>query len=153
MSTLASRTLLPSSWAAFRNRRPKNPPRRQVMKQVRSLVVLATLCCIGLPVLAQQKPPEEPGWAKGRPKSDTAMAMAPVPAFPIPTAPDKLPTSKFKLPPGFKVETWASGVLDARGLREGAKGNIFVSSLFVANKVYVCLLYTSDAADERSSVD
>ena len=107
------------------------------MKQVRSLVVLATLCCIGLPVLAQQKPPEEPGWAKGRPKSDTAMAMAPVPAFPIPTAPDKLPTSKFKLPPGFKVETWASGVLDARGLREGAKGNIFVSSLFVANKVYV----------------
>jgi len=35
------------------------------------------------------------------------------------------------------VETWASGVLDARGLRQGAKGNIFVSSLFVANKVYV----------------
>ena len=34
--------------------------------------------------------------------------MAPVPAFPIPTAPDKLPTAKFKLPPGFKVETWAS---------------------------------------------
>src|SRR3954463_7127362 len=80
----------------------------------------------------------EPGWAKGRPKaSDSAMKMAPVPAFPIPTAADKLPTAKFKLPPGFKVETWASGILDARGLRQGAKGNIFVSSLFVANKVYV----------------
>ena len=65
------------------------------------------------------------------------MKMAPVPAFPIPTAPDKLPTSKFKLPPGFKVETWASGVLDARGLRQGEKGNIFVSTIFVANKVYV----------------
>jgi len=65
------------------------------------------------------------------------MKMAPVPAFPIPTAPDKLPTAKFKLPPGFKVETWASGVLDARELRQGDKGNIFVSSLFVANKVYV----------------
>jgi glucose/arabinose dehydrogenase len=109
------------------------------MKQVRSLVVLATLCCIGLPARAQPAPPPapEPGWAKGRPKSDVAMRMAPVPAFPIPTAPDKLPTSRFKLPPGFKVETWASGVLDARGLREGAKGNIFVSSLFVANKIYV----------------
>ena len=34
------------------------------MKQVRSLVVLATLCCIGPPTLAQPKPPEEPGWAK-----------------------------------------------------------------------------------------
>jgi len=104
------------------------------MKHVRPLVVLATLCCIGLPALAQQG---EPGWAKGRPKTDVALQMAPIPAFPIPTAPDKLPTSKFKLPPGFKVETWASRVLDARGLREGAKGNVFVSSLFVANKVYV----------------
>src|SRR5437868_15186445 len=45
--------------------RLKNP-RRQVMKQVRSLVVLATLCCTGLPVYAQQAPPPaaEPGWAK-----------------------------------------------------------------------------------------
>ena len=62
------------------------------MKQVRSLVVLATLCCVGLPTQAQPKPGEEPGWAKGRPKTDVAMKMAPVPAFPIPTAPDKLPT-------------------------------------------------------------
>ncbi|MGV3494946.1 MAG: sorbosone dehydrogenase family protein, partial [Ramlibacter sp.] len=88
--------------------------------------------------MAQTPPAEEPGWAKGRPKANPeAMQMAPVPAFPIPTAPDKLPTSKFKLPPGFKVETWASGILDARGLRQGPNGNIFVSSLFVANKVYV----------------
>ena len=109
------------------------------MKHIRSLIALATLGCIGFSTLAQQTPPPaaEPGWAKGRPKTDAAMKMAPVAAFPIPTAPDKLPTAKFKLPPGFKVETWASGVLDARGLRQGAKGNIFVSSLFVANKVYV----------------
>src|SRR5215468_3407161 len=107
------------------------------MKHVRSLVVLAAVCGFGLSALAQTPPAEEPGWAKGRPKTDAAMKMAPVPAFPIPTPADKLPTAKFKLPPGFKVETWASGVLDARGLREGAKGNIFVSSLFVANKIYV----------------
>ena len=62
--------------------------------------------------------------------------MAPVPAFPIPTAADQLPTKKFKLPPGFKVETWASGVLDAREIREGPKGTIVVSTLFVGNKVY-----------------
>ena len=78
----------------------------------------------------------EPGWAKGRPKTDTAMKMAPVPAFPIPTAVDQLPTKKFKLPPGFKVETWASGVLDARELRQGPPGTIIVSTLFVGNKVY-----------------
>ena len=78
----------------------------------------------------------EPGWAKGRPKTDIAMKLAPVPAFPIPTAADQLPTKKFKLPPGFKVETWASGVLDARALRQGPPGTIIVSTLFVGNKVY-----------------
>ena len=30
--------------------------------------------------------------------------MAPIPASPIPTAADKLPIAKMKLPPGFKAE-------------------------------------------------
>ena len=64
------------------------------------------------------------------------MKMAPVPAFPIPTAADQLPVAKIKLPPGFKAEVWASGILDARGMRQGDKGTVFVSSLFVAGKLY-----------------
>lgn len=83
-----------------------------------------------------QQAQEEPFWAKGRPKTDTAMKMAPVPAFPIATPADKLPIAKMKLPPGFKAEVWASDVLDARGLRQGDKGTVFVSSLFVAGKIY-----------------
>ena len=106
------------------------------MTLFRTFVACAALCAMGA-VSAQQAPAEEPGWAKGRPKAnDTAMKMAPVPAFPIPTPADQLPTKKFKLPPGFKVETWASGVLDAREIREGPKGTIVVSTLFVGNKVY-----------------
>ena len=102
--------------------------------RISTCVAAVALLCASTASWAQEA---EPGWAKGRPKTDVAMKMAPVPAFPIPTAAEDLPTKKFKLPPGFKVETWASGVLDARALREGAKGNIFVSTLFVANKVYV----------------
>jgi glucose/arabinose dehydrogenase len=41
-----------------------------------------------------------------------------------------------KLPPGFKAEVWASNILDARGLRQGDRGTVFVSSLFVGNKIY-----------------
>ena len=80
---------------------------------------------------------EEPFWAVGRPKTNAdAMKMAPVPAFPVPTAADKLPVKKIKLPPGFRIEVWASGILDARGMRQGDKGTVFVSSLFVAGKIY-----------------
>ena len=107
----------------------------RTMRVAGSLIALAALCVLG--AASAQQAQEEPGWAKGRPKTDTAMKMAPVPAFPVPTPADQLPVKKFKLPPGFKVEIWASGMLDARGLRQGEKGNIFVSTLFVANKVYV----------------
>lgn len=106
------------------------------MPQFRLHATFAALLCAATAAWAQQPPAEEPGWAKGRPKTEAAQRMAPVPAFPIPTAADKLPTAKFKLPPGFKVETWASGVLDARGLRQGPGDTVFVSTLFVGNKVY-----------------
>ncbi|MDM0018287.1 PQQ-dependent sugar dehydrogenase [Variovorax saccharolyticus] len=106
------------------------------MSTIRQRTAFAVLFCAATAAWAQQPPAEEPGWAKGRPKTEAATRMAPVPAFPIPTAADQLPTKKFKLPPGFKVETWASGVLDARALRQGAKGNVFVSTLFVGSKVY-----------------
>lgn len=98
-------------------------------------IAAASLTLFAASTLAQQAA-EEPFWAKGRPKTDTAMKMAPVPAFPIPTAADQLPVAKIKLPPGFKAEVWASGILDARGLRQGDKGTVFVSSLFVAGKLY-----------------
>jgi glucose/arabinose dehydrogenase len=85
---------------------------------------------------AKEKEQEVPFWAIGRPKSGPGQQMAPVPAFPIPTPADKLPVAKMKLPPGFKAEVWASDVLDARSMRQGDKGTVFVSSLFVAGKIY-----------------
>lgn len=109
---------------------------RDLRRRVAVAVAAMAAVTFSAGTLAQQKPEEEPGWAKGRPKTEAAQRMAPVPAFPIPTAAADLPTKGFKLPPGFKVETWASGVLDARGLRQGAKGTVFVSTLFVGQKIY-----------------
>src|SRR5574339_588877 len=100
-------------------------------------LALATISALAVSqVLGQEKKEEEPFWAVGRPKAPAADKMAPVPAHPIPTAADKLPVKKMKLPPGFKAEVWASGILDARGMREGDQGTVFVSSLFVAGKIY-----------------
>jgi glucose/arabinose dehydrogenase len=83
----------------------------------------------------EAKTADEP-WAQGRPKTKEALKFAPVPAHPIPTAAADLPIKKMKLPPGFKAEVYQAGILDARGMREGDKGTIFVSSLFVAGKIY-----------------
>lgn len=69
-----------------------------------------------------------PFWAVGRPKTGPGAAMAPVPPFPIATPADKLPIAKMKVPAGFKVEVYAANVLDARGLRQGDKGTVFVST-------------------------
>jgi glucose/arabinose dehydrogenase len=99
-----------------------------------SAAALATFLVAGTPAMAQEKKEETPFWAVGRPKNETADKMAPVAAPPVPTPADQLP--KLKVPAGFKVETYASGILDARGLRHGDKGTVFVSSLFVAGKIY-----------------
>jgi glucose/arabinose dehydrogenase len=79
---------------------------------------------------------QEPFWAQGRPKNEPAGKMSPVAIYPTPTPADKLPVAKMKLPRGFKAEVWVSNVLDARGLRQGDQGTVFVSSLFVAGKIY-----------------
>lgn len=113
----------------------RNPSPSRSALPGRHLLATLALALATAPAIAQQAQ-EEPFWAKGRPKTDTAMKMAPVPAFPIPTAADKLPVAKMKLPPGFKAEVWASGILDARGMRQGDKGTVFVSSLFAAGKLY-----------------
>ncbi|MGH7386723.1 MAG: PQQ-dependent sugar dehydrogenase, partial [Candidatus Rokuibacteriota bacterium] len=106
------------------------------------MVAVTGLVLAAWPAIAQQKaaePPKQeevPFWAVGRPKSGPGAQMAPVPAFPIPPSADKLPLAKIKVPAGFKVEVYASNIFDARGLRQGDKGTIFVSSLFNAGKIY-----------------
>ncbi|MGM0583310.1 MAG: PQQ-dependent sugar dehydrogenase [Pseudomonadota bacterium] len=97
---------------------------------------LAALCA--LPALALAAPAtaqdEEPFWAKGRPDTETAMQMAPIPAPPVSTARADLP--ELSVPEGFEVEVFADGVLDARAMAEGADGTVYVSSLFTAGKIY-----------------
>jgi glucose/arabinose dehydrogenase len=101
----------------------------------RSLLLAGTLAALmACPAAAQQPPapgaaPLPPGSPLiGRPSTEGAMKLAPVPPPPLPTAADKLPVTKLKLPPGFKLELYAAGVDNARTLRQGDKGTIFVSS-------------------------
>jgi glucose/arabinose dehydrogenase len=71
----------------------------------------------------------------GRPDGAAAAKLAPVAPPPIPSAPDKLPTAKLKVPAGFNIEVYAAGMANARSMREGDKGTVFVGSRLV-DKVY-----------------
>jgi glucose/arabinose dehydrogenase len=71
----------------------------------------------------------------GRPDTEGAMRLAPVPPPPEPLAPDKLPVGQLKLPKGFHIEVFAGGIADARSLRVGDKGTVFVGNR-VSDKVW-----------------
>ena len=80
-------------------------------------------------------PPAAPPWAQGRPEAAIGVPLAPIAPPPIPTAADKLPIEKLKAPKGFKIELYAAGVGNARTLRQGDKGTVFVGSRLL-DKVY-----------------
>jgi glucose/arabinose dehydrogenase len=84
---------------------------------------------------AAQAPATPPSWTQGRPEGEGALKLAPVPALPIATAVDKLPTTNLKLPKGFNIEVFAAGLTNARSLRVDDKGNVFVTTR-VLDRVY-----------------
>ena len=85
------------------------------------------------PAPAAQAPVAPPPWMQGGPDASASANLAPVFPPPIPTAADKLPTAKLKLPANFHIEVYQSGVNNARSLRVDDKGTVFVSSRLVGN--------------------
>src|SRR6266702_5234113 len=98
----------------------------------RSLVLagtLGTLLVAAGPAATQQQAPLPPGSPlMGRPDTEAAKKLAPVAPPPVATAADKLPVDRLKAPKGFTIEVYAAGVANARTLRLGDKGTVFVSS-------------------------
>jgi glucose/arabinose dehydrogenase len=94
--------------------------------------VLTTLVPFLLPAQAQQAPPP---WKQGQPPEMASSPLAPIAQPPAPLAAGEIPINKIKVPPGFKVELWASGLSNARAMTWGDKGTLFVSTR-VAGNVY-----------------
>jgi glucose/arabinose dehydrogenase len=87
---------------------------------------------VATPPAAAPLPPGSP--LIGRPADNEAAAkLAPVAPPPIAAAADKLPVAKLKLPPGFNIEVYASGMANARSMAEGDKGTVFVGTRLVGN--------------------
>src|SRR5262245_56306164 len=73
------------------------------------------------PAPATAQPQSPPLWAQGRPDTEGAAKLAPVPSPPIAAAADKLPVAQLKILKNFNIEVYASGMANARSLRIGDK--------------------------------
>jgi len=88
----------------------------------------------GWPVLAQQAAPLPPGSPLiGQPDTEAAKKLAPVAPPPLAAAADKVPVGQLHVPKGFNIEVYASGVANARSMRQGDKGTLFVGSRLTKN--------------------
>jgi glucose/arabinose dehydrogenase len=101
---------------------------------VRLLLAGAFCAATSATALAQQTPAAPPPTPQ-MPVSDAAKQLRGVPQPPFAAAADKLPVDKLKAPKGFKIEVYASGIPNARSMRLGDKGTLFVGNR-VLDKVY-----------------
>jgi len=85
---------------------------------------------------AQPAPP--PSWQQGMPEGEEALKLAPQVPPPIATPVDKLPVAKLKLPKNFNLEVYAAGLTNARSLRIGDRGTVFVSTR-VLDRIYAII--------------
>src|SRR5476651_1573124 len=77
-------------------------------------------------------PPDD--WFLGD-ETEAQKGLAPPSGPPTGSSDAELATliNKIKLPPGFKIEVWASGVLAARQMAWGDEGTLFVGSFGLGN--------------------
>jgi glucose/arabinose dehydrogenase len=69
-----------------------------------------------------------PAWQQGRTAEQASSTLAPVPGKMTATAAADIPLANLKLPPGFKVEVWATGVVGGRAMVRGDSGKIYMGT-------------------------
>jgi len=102
--------------------------RSATRRGLHAAATIATMMIGAGAVMAQQAPPPPGSPMIGRPDNEEARKLAPVVPLPIPTPADKLPLDKLVAPKGFKIEVFAANVANAREMREGDRGTVFVGS-------------------------
>lgn len=88
--------------------------------------LLATALLAAMSVYAQPKPP--PAWHQGKPPAMADSKLAPLAGRMTETPASEIPINKVKLPKGFAVEIWATGMPGARAMARGEKGKIYLGT-------------------------
>jgi len=86
-----------------------------------------------------------PAWKQGMPASMASSPLAPLAGKMTVTQAGDIPIDRIKLPPGFKVEIWATGLPGGRAMARGDDGKIYVGTRALG-RVYE----VTDAGGQRS---
>ncbi len=78
--------------------------------------------------LSAQTPPAPPAWKQGMPESMATSTLAPLAGKLTVTPATEIPIDRIKLPPGFKVDVWATGLPGGRAMALGDEGKIYVGT-------------------------
>jgi len=90
-----------------------------------------------------------PTWAQGRTADGMNPSLAPNPPGISAMPADEIPVGKLKVPAGFKVELWASGMPNGRSMTESPSGTVYVGTRFTGN---VYAVVTKDGKREVKTI-
>src|SRR6185436_8565633 len=95
---------------------------------------------------APAAPAAPPAWKQGQPDSMKDSTLAPHAGKMTETPVSEIRLDKLKVPPGFKVEIWASGMPGVRHMTQGEKGKVYAGTRTIG-RVYEI----TDKGDKRES--
>ena len=92
--------------------------------------VLLLAACQTPPVTSAlpELPPGAPAWQQGRSADQASSTLAPVAGRMTATPPAEIPIGQYRLPPGFRIELWASGMPGLRAMVRGEQGKIYAGT-------------------------
>jgi glucose/arabinose dehydrogenase len=85
-----------------------------------------------------------PSWAQGRSAEQANSKLAPNAPKLVPQSDASIPVNTLKVPPGFQISLWATGMANPRSMAVSPAGTVFVGTRFTGN-VYAVL----DRGDHR----
>jgi glucose/arabinose dehydrogenase len=103
---------------------------------MKAIIAVAVAAAFAAPALAQDKPKPPPAWHQGKPPAMAESKLAPHAGKMTETPAGEIPVSKLKVPAGFKVELWASGLPGGRAMAVSNDGKKVYLGTRVIGRVY-----------------
>ena len=110
------------------------------------MIALAVAAAFAAPAFSQDKPKPPPAWHQGKPPAMAESKLAPHAGKMTETPASDIPIDKLKVPAGFKVELWATGLPGGRAMALTEDGK----KVYVGTRAIGRVYEVTDAGDKRT---